>query len=388
MLSKIKNDKNLFFILLIGIVSLFADMTYEGARSITGPYLSLLGASAAAVGFVSGLGEFIGYGIRLLSGIVADKTKKYWTITILGYIINLIAVPALALAGNWYIAAVLMVCERFGKAIRNPSRDVILSQATAAIGHGKGFGIHEALDQIGAITGPLIVSFVLYFSGNYKISFLALLFPALLAISVLLIAKNNYSKNDGFKTIINPIKSTELKKIFWLYLTAISLIAIGFADYPLIAFHFSKTGQTAKEWIPVLYAIAMGVDALAALLLGKLFDKHGIKILIVTTLISAFFAPLVFQGNFYTAMLGMVCWGIGMAALESVVKAFLATILPSEKKATGFGIFYAVFGFFWFIGSFIMGSIYDISILWLILFSIGMQLASIPFFIILVNKNQ
>ncbi|SHE82884.1 Major Facilitator Superfamily protein [Mariniphaga anaerophila] len=375
------------FIVLLGVVSLFSDMTHEGARGITGPFLASLGATATAVGFIAGFGELTGYALRLISGLISDRTKKYWTITIVGYLINLLAVPALALAGNWQMAAVFMIMERLGKAIRNPARDVMLSHATSSVGHGRGFAIHEALDQIGAVTGPLIVGAVYYFSGSYNSSFAVLLVPAVIAISILLVARLKYPAPEILDVEKPDTQQKFPKKFFILYLIALSLIAAGFADYPLIAFHFEKTAQVPTEMIPVMYAIAMGVDAIAALLLGSLFDKHGIKILIGSTLISLFFVPLVFMGNFYTALLGMVCWGVGMAAQESVVRAVLASTIPVEKRATGFGVFNAVFGLFWFLGSFFMGWLYDVSIPWLIVFSMSFQLASIPIFVRLSNRK-
>ena len=369
------------FIILIGVVSLFSDMTHEGARAITGPFLATLGASATVVGFVAGFGELMGYGIRLISGLVSDRTKKYWTVTFIGYFINLLAVPALALAGSWQMAAVLMILERTGRAIRNPARDVMLSHATSSIGHGKGFGVHEALDQIGAVSGPLIVTAVYYFSGSYHQSFGYLLIPALLALSILVVARLKYPKTEMLETKTSGSPAIFPKKFFWIYLAAVSLIAAGFADYPLIAFHFSKTNQVSAEMIPVMYAIAMGVDALAALLLGWWFDKQGITVLVASTLVSLLFAPLVFMGNFYTALAGMVCWGVGMAAQESIVRAVLATVLPIGKRATGFGVFNATFGVFWFLGSFFMGWLYDVSIGWLIGFSMLVQLMAILFFV-------
>lgn len=368
------------FIILIGVVSLFSDMTHEGARAITGPFLATLGASGAIVGFVAGFGELVGYALRLVSGAISDRTRKYWTVTFVGYFINLLAVPALALAGSWQMAAVLMILERTGRAIRNPARDVMLSHATSSVGHGKGFGVHEALDQIGAVSGPLIVSAVYYFSGSYSQSFGMLLIPALIALSVLVVARLSYPKTEQLGVQDNGRLTVTSKNFFWLYLVAISLIAAGFADYPLIAFHFSKTSQVSDEMIPVLYAVAMGVDALAALVLGRLFDKHGLKILIGSTLVSLLFAPLVFWGNFYTALAGMVCWGVGMAAQESVVRAVLASTLPPEKKATGFGLFNAVLGVFWFLGSFLMGWLYDFSVTGLVLFSMLAQMVALPFF--------
>jgi MFS family permease len=375
------------FIVLIGVVSLFSDMTHEGARGITGPFLATLGASGAIVGFVAGFGELVGYGLRLISGIISDRTKKYWTITFIGYFINLLAVPALALAGSWQLAAVLMILERAGRAIRNPARDVMLSHATSSIGHGKGFGVHEALDQIGAVSGPLIVSAVYLFSGSYNESFAVLLIPALLALSILGVARLKYPKTEQMDTNGNGETQVFPKRFFWIYLAGVSLMAAGFADYPLIAYHFKQTNQVSDLMIPVMYAIAMGVDALAALLLGHWFDKHGMKVIIGSTLVSLLFAPLVFMGNFTTALLGMVCWGIGMAAQESVVRAVLSSILPADKKATGFGMFNAIFGLFWFLGSFLMGWLYDVSVPGLIVFSVVIQLASIPLFYSLLLKK-
>lgn len=369
------------FIVLIGVVSLFSDMTHEGARGITGPFLATLGASGAVVGFVAGFGELMGYALRLVSGFLADRTKKYWTITFVGYFVNLFAVPALALAGSWQMAAALMILERTGRAIRNPARDVMLSHATSSIGHGKGFGVHEALDQIGAVSGPLIVSAVYFFSGSYHESFAVLLIPAIIAISVLVVARLKYPKTDTLGLSETGSTKTFPKSFYWIYLAAVSLMGAGFADYPLIAFHFEKTAQVSTEMIPVMYAIAMGVDALTALLMGWLFDKHGMKVLVGTTLLSAWFAPLVFMGNFTTALLGMVCWGIGMAAQESIVRSVLATIIPIEKRATAFGVFNASFGVFWFLGSFLMGWLYDFSVPGLIAFSLIIQLASLPFFV-------
>ncbi len=375
------------FILLLGIVSLFSDMTHEGARGITGPFLATLGASASAVGFIAGFGELMGYALRLISGVISDRTKKYWTITFIGYFINLLAVPALALAGSWQMAAVLMILERTGRAIRNPARDVMLSHATSSIGHGRGFGVYEALDQIGAVTGPLIVGAVYFFSGSYSGSFGILLVPALLALSILVVARLKYPKTEQLEVKENSGSRVFPKKFYVLYLVALSLIAAGFADYPLIAYHFEKTSQVSTEMIPVMYAIAMGVDALAALLLGWLFDKHGMKVLIGSTLISLLFAPLVFLGNFYTALAGMVCWGVGMAAQESVVRAVLASVLPVSKRATGFGLFNATFGLFWFLGSFFMGWLYDVSVSGLIIFSAVIQFVSIPVFVKLSGRN-
>jgi len=370
------------FIILLGVVSLLADMTYEGARSITGPYLALLGATGTAVGIVAGFGELIGYALRLVSGYISDRTGKYWLITILGYTVNLIAVPLLALAGRWEIAAVLMITERIGKAIRTPSRDAMLSHATKEIGRGWGFGLHEAMDQIGAMLGPLIVALVLYLKGGYRAGFGILLIPALLALTVLLIARYLYPKPRDMESASVTLDTKGFPTVFWIYLVAVALVAAGYADFPLIAYHFKKVAIASDNWIPVFYAIAMGIDALAALLFGRLFDRKGMSVLAFAVLVSLFFAPLVFLGGFYSTLLGMALWGIGMGAQESIMRAGIAEMISAGKRGSAYGVFNAGYGLFWFLGSALMGIFYDKSIPMLIIFSVMAQLLSIPFFMI------
>lgn len=377
----------LLFVVLLGVVSLFSDTTYEGARSITGPFLGALGAGGAAVGIVSGFGELVGYGLRLASGMISDRTRHYWAVTIFGYLINLLAVPALALAGRWEIAAALMIAERAGKAIRTPARDVMLSHATAQVGRGWGFGLHEAMDQTGAIAGPLIVAAVLHARSGFRSAFATLLIPAVLALSVLVAARFLYPRPEELETQPARTGAKGLPRLFWLYLASVSLVAAGYADFPLVAFHFHKASSVPQDWIPVFYAVAMGADALAALAFGRLFDRLGLKTLALVSLVSAWFAPLVFLGGFRTAMAGMVLWGVGMGAQESIIRAAVADMAGPDKRGTAYGIFNSVFGLVWFLGSATMGLLYDVSLPALIAFSVLTQLASAPAFYLLSKRG-
>jgi MFS family permease len=368
------------FVILLGIVSLFADMTYEGARSITGQFLTVLGASATIVGIFAGLGEFIGYGIRLVSGYFSDRTGKYWMITISGYLLNLLAVPLLAFAGRWEIAVILMMLERMGKAIRNPARDAMLSHATKEIGRGKGFGFHEAMDQIGAMLGPLIVASIFYFNKSYPMSFGILLIPALLAIIVLLTARRLYPHPRDLEVATAGLVAKGFSRQFWFYVAAASLVGAGYVDFPLVAYHFKKVAIVSDPIIPIFYAVAMGVDALAALVLGYLYDRKGSKVLLGVVLLSSLFSPLVFWGGFSLSLLGMILWGIGMGAQESILRAIIGGLVPVNKRGTAYGIFNAIFGLFWFLGSALTGFLYDTSLYYLIVFSVVIQVASIPLF--------
>lgn len=367
------------FVVLMGVVSLFADATYEGARSITGPFLGILGASGAVVGTVSGLGELIGYVLRLFTGYLADRTRRYWALTIAGYIINMGAVPLLALASRWEIAAALIIAERLGKSIRTPARDSMLSHAASRVGRGRAFGMHEALDQIGAILGPLMIAAVLYARGSYHEAFAWLAIPATLGILFLLAARFIYPTPGEFEPSEPGLESKKMPRVYWIYLCAAALIAAGYADFPLMGYHFKKTGIVSDQWIPIFYSVAMGVDAAAALFFGRLFDRKGMSVLIGSTLISALFAPFAFLGNIHWAIVGVTLWGIGMGAQESIMRAAVSAMVPSDRRASAYGLFNAVFGISWFLGSALMGFLYDRSILWLILFSVSIQLIALIF---------
>ena len=370
------------FVLMIGIVSLFADMTYEGSRSIVGPYLAQLGASGTAVGIVAGLGELLGYALRYVSGRVSEKTGKFWQITIFGYIIQMLSVPLLALAGSWQVAALLIVIERIGKATRNPPRNVMLSHAGSVIGHGWVFGLHEALDKFGAFVGPLTVAAVLAGKGEYKTVFAMLLIPALLTIALIFTARLLYPKPEELAAKQPAALHMEnLPRRFWLYFTAAGLVAAGFPDFSLISFHFGKTDAVPVSWIPVFYALALGIGGLSSLIIGKLFDKKGIAVLIPITLITTVFVPLVFLGGFWAALAGTILWGIGMGVHESMIPAAVAMMVPQERRASAYGIFTAGYGISWFIGSAIIGLLYDTSIPALIAFVVLAELAAIPFLI-------
>ncbi|MBM4327530.1 MAG: MFS transporter [Deltaproteobacteria bacterium] len=374
----ISGPSALKFVVLIGVVSLFSDMTYEGARSIIGPFLAVLGASATAVGVVAGLGELIGYGLRLLSGYAADKTRRYWTIVFLGYVMNLLAVPLLALAGHWEIAAILMIVERMGKAVRTPARDVMLSCASDRIGRGWGFGLHEALDQIGAILGPLVVATVFHFSGRYQTGFGILLIPALIALGVLFASYKLYPNPHDLESTSVKIQSKGFPKAYWFYILAIGCVAAGYADFPLVAYHFKKVAVVPDYWIPVFYAVAMGVDAIAALIFGRAFDRIGFPVLVAAVVLSSLFAPFAFWGGFTSALIGMALWGVGMGAQESIVRAAIADLVPRTKLGFAFGLFNTCYGLFWFAGSALMGVLYDVSVSSLVIFSVAAQLTAVP----------
>ena len=344
------------FIVLIGILSFFADFTYEGSRSIVGPYLATLQATGTIVGIVTGFGELLGYGLRLFSGRWADATGRYWPITILGYVVQMASVPALALTGSWPAAAVLIVLERVGKAIRNPPRDVMLSHAgKQAGGYGWAFGLHEALDQFGAMFGPLAVSAVLAHNGSYREAFAVLLIPAAINLCLVLLARVLYPKPEDMERSPPATVRTDLPRVFWIYLLGAILVAAGFADYPLIAYHFTRAQTVPGSWIAIFYSVAMAVSGTGSLVLGRLFDRYGFVVLVVLTLISVLFAPLVFLGGFWLALLGAAIWGLGTGVHESIIPAVVSPMVSTRRRASAFGTFTAGYGIFWFLGSAAIG---------------------------------
>ena len=371
------------FIVTLGTISLLADVTYEGARSINGPFLGTLGASAAVVGIVSGAGELIGYVLRLAGGVAADKTRRYWTLTVIGYVINLLVVPFMALAHHWGVAAALIIAERAGKGLRTPARDVMLSQASKIVGRGWGFGLHEFMDQTGAFLGPLLVAFVVAQTQHYNRAYALLGIPAGLAILALLRAIKLYPDPSRFDEPITPaMHSAGLPRPFWIYTIAGGLIAAGFVDLPLIAFHFQKTKLVAPALIPALYAIAMGIEGLSALAAGKLFDRLGTPVLVAGVLVAAASNPLVFFGSLWAAVAGMALWGAGMGALQSTMRARIADLVPAERRGAAYGIFNTAYGVLWFAGSSAVGILYGWSLMAAVAFAMVAELAAIPLLLI------
>ena len=374
-----KTRSALQFVIIIGIANSFADFTYEGARGIVGPFLGSLGATAAIVGFVAGLGELMGYGLRSVSGYFADKSHKHWAFAFLGYGINMLAVPALALTRHWPLAATFVVSERVGRGIRKPTVEAMLSYAGRSIGAGWVFGLNEALDQAGATIGPLVMALVLYLNAEYQTGFGILLIPALLCLGTLVLARLLHPRPHELEAGAgHTLATTNLTRAYWTYLAAGALLAAGFADFALIGFHFQKANVVQGKLIPVFYAVAMAASALASIPLGRLFDRIGPNVSLLAFLISAAAAPFVFLGRSIFAFIGMILWGIGMSAQGSLFQAMLTGVIPPQKRSTAFGLFDTGYGIAWFLGSAVMGLLYDKSIVAVALFSMVLQLAAIP----------
>jgi MFS family permease len=371
-------QSGLQFVLLFGAVNLFADMTYEGARSVTGPFLAYLGASGFIVGTVAGFGEFLGYALRFVSGRWADRSRLYWPITIAGYIVQMAAVPALALAGNWPLAALLIVLERIGRATRNPPRDVMLAGTGEQIGRGWAFGVNEALDQLGALIGPLVIAAFLAWQQNYQLAFAVLAAPATVTLALVLGARLVYPNAGRIEHKIESFRGGDYPPAFWWYMIATSLIGFGFADYSLIAYHFSKAQAVAPTWVPIFYAFAMAAGGLSSLILGKLFDRIGLLMLVPVTILVAGYAPLAFYGSFAAALIGTLLWGAGLGAHESVMQAGVAEMIPQERLGSAYGLFGAAFGTAWFAGSAAMGALYDFSIPAAVTLAVLAQVLAVP----------
>jgi len=382
--------KALDFIILMGILSLFSDMTHEGAKSILGDFLYKTGASASVIGFVSGFAELLGYSLRLVFGRIADKTKKYWNLMIAGYIIQVLAIPALCLVSdNGYIfACFLIILERVGKAIKKPAKSTLVSFAATNIGVGKGFAYKELLDQLGAFLGPVILFVITKIKGTselldtYRLCFLALGIPALITISLCFYSKYKYPSPEEFEEEKQNREFSFNKQVI-LFIIAICFFAFGFLDFPLITMHVSRLEIFSTENLSLLYALAMLIDAIAALIFGTLYDKIGIKSLIICTFLSMAFSIFIFLIPTKASIItGIILWGIGMGAEESVLSAAFTSIVDKNNRASAFGIFETCFGIFWFLGSWLLGFLYEINIVYLVIISVLTQLLAIIFYML------
>lgn len=371
------------FVVLFGMVSLFSDMTHESANSIRGAFLSLAGASAAVIGFVSGLGELVGYGLRYVFGRLTDRTRRYWPMVLFGYALDVVAVPALALVGRngWVLACALLIIQRLGKAIKKPAKDTVMSFAASQEGVGKSFAIQELLDQIGAVLGPLLLYLIMLFQhrddtfSDYRSCFAFLAIPGAITLLLLWLTYKRFPHPENFEPEPKEYVPFRVSKRFVVYILGISLFAFGFADYSLIVMHFSRQHLFTAAALPLLYALAMLTDAASAFVFGWLYDRHARLSLVVSTLVAAPFAVFAFLGSDVASVVtGVVLWGIGMGAQESILKAAVATMVPKRSRATGYGIFECCFGAAWFLGSWLLGMLYDQSLVAMVIVSVAAQL--------------
>ncbi|UPK35115.1 MFS transporter [Bradyrhizobium sp. 186] len=369
------------FVLTMGVVNLFGDMTYEGGGAINGQFMASLGASATVVSITAGLGEFLGYALRSVSGYIADRTGRYWLVTFVGYAINLLAVPAMALVGNWQVAALLVLAERIGRAIRKPTVEAMLSYTTGKHGKGWVYAVNTALDETGATLGPLIIALVLLLHGDYRTGYALLLTSSVLALGALTVARINFpvpSRLEEGRTA----QASGLNRSYWLYMVAAACFAAGLMSYELVAYHLANAKVVGGPSIPVLLAFSTGCGVIASLVLGKLYDRAPLSTLLVAVFLSSLFSPLVFLGGFPALLSGMVLWGIGYATQDTLFKAVVASVLPEGKRNFAFGLFYTGYGAGWLIGSVATGLLYDQSRVALVAFAVFAQLISLPLFVI------
>ena len=365
------------FIVAFGIVSLFADMAYEGMRGLNGEFLGSLGASGTMVGVIAGGGELLGYLLRLISGRLAQRTGAYWPLAIGGYALTMVAVPAMAFVFSWQAAALFVLLERAGKAMRSPATNTMQSRAGDHIGQGWAFGLQEALDQTGAVIGPLITSFVLARHGDYHAAYAWLAVPAVLTM----ISVGTIAIRYGFAGHIVQTASGDgapaLSRTFWLYTLSAALLGFGFADFSLIAFHFAQANIVAKAAVPIFYAVAMAASGAGALLFGWLFDRRGLVVLIPVILLGTAATPLVFLGQATAALAGTLLWGMAFGTQNALTSAAVAKLVPEAMRARAYGLFSAIYGTSWFAGSALLGALYDTSLMLLASVAIAAQLLAI-----------
>lgn len=363
------------FVISLGLVSLFADFTYEGGRSIVGPFLASLGASAFVAGAVAGFGEFLGYAIRLFSGRVVDRTHKHWLVLSIGYVVNLASVPLMALAPSSAIAGLLVFTERFGKGIRAPARNALLAKAGKELGHGKAFGLHQVLDQIGAVVGPLVVSAAVAYSG-YRLGFGVLAVPAIVALLFLWRARGigNAEAQAG-----GGAEYRKFDRRYYWYLAFSVVTVLGFTHNILYAYHLQYTHRLSPAAIPLLFALTMGVDAAAALACGWLYDRYGLKVLMLLPLLTVPATPLLFLSPSPVLIwLGGALWGAAMGLQDATMRSGVATLTPESVRGTAYGIFDTVFGTAWLLGSLLLGWLYTVSPQTLVVVAVIFQIAALP----------
>ncbi len=345
----------LIVFIILGLVSLFADMTYEGARSILGAYLEVLEAGIIVAGFVS-IGDLVSYGMRGVGGLLAGRfrsSRVYWALVFAGYAINLFAVPLLAYAGKWELAVALILIERAGKGLRAPARDVILSEVTEGIGRGKGFGLHEVMDQAGAVIGPSFVAWNLMVTGgDYRATFILLLIPAFISLLLLSTAAILYPR---VKAALTPKpKGGVLPRSFWIYSSAMALLSMGFIHWYLVSYYIKGLNVFPDHYIATLYIIAMASDAIVALPAGIIYDRIKFRSLVIAPFLAPAIIVLLFTSYNMNLIPMAIVWGILMGLYETIMRASVADLVPAEARAYAYGVYGVIYGFSWTIGNIVI----------------------------------
>ncbi|GGM43695.1 MFS transporter [Micromonospora sonchi] len=369
----------------MGVVDLFGDTTYSGGASMNGVFLASVGAGAVVISMVGGLSEFLNYLTRGVSGYFADRIRRRWALVFVGYGVNLLAVPALALAGHWPLAAGLILLQGVGRGVRKPLVQAMLSYTTKRYGKGWVYGVNTALDHTGRTLGPLLVAGVLLFTEIFQAAYALLIIPAVLALVTLTVVRIRFPAPASFEqqqpSAPDPSgQQREFRRSYWLYLAAGACFAAGLMNFELISFHLFRNG-VAHNSVPLYLALATGVGALASLGLGKLYDRVGFPTVIVGVLATATFSPFVFLLPVHLALVGMALWGIGQATQDSLLAALVASVLPQGRRNLAFGLYYAGYGVGWLVGAVAAGLLYEQSRVALVLFAAGAQLASVPIFL-------
>lgn len=375
------------FVFGFGAISLCADVVYEGARSVTGPLLASLGATAAVVGLVTGVGEAAALALRLVSGPLTDRTRSFWAWTVAGYAISVLSVPLLGFTGLLWVACGLVIAERVGKAVRSPAKDSLLSFATASAGRGKGFAVHEALDQIGALLGPLLVAGVLAISDtDYRMAFGVLAIPAVATLGLLAWLRARVPQPELYELPAPPakpvVRQTDTARqpfppAFWRYSAFTALTMCGFATFGVISFHMATRAGVGTATVAVIYAAAMAMDAVTALGIGWAYDRIGARVLVVLPILGAAIPVLAFGNALPWIITGALLWGAAVGIQESTMRAVVADLVGPERRATAYGMYAALIGVAAALGGTITGVLYEVSIPALIGVVVAVQAAAL-----------
>lgn len=364
-------------VVAFGVVSLAGDMVYEGMRSVAGPFLGSLGASALVVGLITGAGEAMALLLRLFSGPLADRTGRYWSLTILGYAMTAVCVPLLAFAPfvgslGLALAATLILLERAGKAIRSPSKSALLARVATSVGRGRGFAVHKALDQVGAFAGPLVVAGVIAVAGVQWPAFAVLAVPGAACMLLLFTLRRHtidaQPESEVADTLDAPARTSAtvstivepraLPAHFYAFAVSCALGTLGLMTFGVISYHLVDAGLVETAVVPLLYAAAMATEAVAALVTGFAYDRWGPPILYSLPAVIIAVPALALSNTLTLVVAGVLLWGAVTGVQDSTVKALVADLVPQHRLATAYGVFAAFQGVAALAGGTLAGGLY------------------------------
>jgi MFS family permease len=360
-------NPNVFF---LGIVSLLTDVSTEMIFTLIPFFLSnVLGAATTVVGLVGGVTESTDAIFRIFSGWVSDRVKKRKPLAVLGYSFSTLVKPFMYLASTWVGVLAIRFSDRVGKGIRTSPRDALVADSVSAGERGRGFGLQRAMDTTGAVLGLGLAAIIIYFvqGGGVELSLktyrwlvLVGIVPAVLAVLVLLFFVHESKSSPSASQKLTRIKSAGFDIRFKLFLAIMAVFTLGNSSDFFVILRAQNLGSSVLyvTLMLVLFNISYAATSLPAGVLSDRLGRRGV-IALGWSIYALVYLGFAVASELWQVWLLFACYGVYYGLVEGVARAFVADLVPEEKRGTAYGLYHGVVGITLLPASLIAGWLWD-----------------------------